>query len=242
MSATVPSLVLLMNAVENLRAALHTQPVNEVAAPFSPGKVFTFLFLAIGPVKVFGPFAELTRDRDNAFKRRLAIRATILAALGLLIAGTTGAKTLVTWGVSLGALYLTAGIILFLVAIKSVLEQFDHHNMQPGHPSLPHSRDVAPAKLAMSPLAFPIVVTPWGIALIILLVTLRAERIPDIVAITAAVLVLDLLAMLTADRILRTPLVGTTLAILAVVIGVLQVALGVDVAAQGIRTLGFAGP
>ncbi len=238
----MPSVVVLMDVVHNVRAFLQAEPINElVTAPFSPGKVFTFLFLTIGPVKVFGPFAELTRGRDDAFKRRLALRATVLAALGLLIAGTTGAKTLVGWGVSVGALHLTAGIILFLVALKPVVEQFDQHQMQPEHPPLTHSTNIAPAKLALSPLAFPTIVTPWGIAVMILLVTLRAERIPEIVLITAAVLVLDLLAMLTAERILRTPLVGTTLAVMAAVIGVLQVALGVEVAVQGIRMLGLAG-
>jgi len=28
--------------------------------PFSPGKVFTFLFVMIGPLEVIGPFAKLT--------------------------------------------------------------------------------------------------------------------------------------------------------------------------------------
>jgi hypothetical protein len=47
------------------------------AAPFSLGKVFTFLFLTLGPFKIIGPFAAMTRGRDGAFKRRLAFEGIL---------------------------------------------------------------------------------------------------------------------------------------------------------------------
>ena len=49
------------------------------------------------------------------------------------------------------------------------------------------------------------------------------------------------LAMLGADRILKTPFVGTLLLIVGMVLGILQVALGIQTAAEGVRLLGLAG-
>jgi hypothetical protein len=36
--------------------------------PFSPGKVFTFLRVTIGPLEVIGPFAKMTAGWDRGLK------------------------------------------------------------------------------------------------------------------------------------------------------------------------------
>src|ERR1700751_5837553 len=88
---------------------------------WSLGEAFTFLFVALGPLNVIGPFVTLTHGRGIAFKRRLAFRAFLVATIALLFAATLGAKTLRAWGISVGALLLAAGVILFLVALQPVL-------------------------------------------------------------------------------------------------------------------------
>ena len=79
-------------------------------------------------------------------------------------------------------------------------------------------------------------------AVLILLMALGANHVIGILAVTAAVLVVDLLAMLGADRILSTPFVRTLLLIVGMVLGILQVALGIQTAAAGVRLLGLVGP
>jgi len=59
-----------------------------------------------------------------------------------------------------------------------------------------------------------------------------------IAGIAALVLALDVVAMLTADRILTTPAVRPTLGILGSVLSVLQVALGVQAIVDALRLLG----
>jgi MarC family integral membrane protein len=88
---------------------------------WSLGEVFTFLFVALGPLNVIGPFATITHGRGPAFKRGVAFRAFLVATVALLFAATLGAKTLQAWGISVGALLLAAGAILFLVALQPVL-------------------------------------------------------------------------------------------------------------------------
>src|SRR6201984_3774807 len=71
---------------------------------WSLGEAFTFLFVALGPLNVIGPFATITHGRGAAFKRGLAFMAFLVAAIALLFAATLGAKTLQAWGISGGAL------------------------------------------------------------------------------------------------------------------------------------------
>ena len=209
---------------------------------FSPGKVFTFLFVMIGPLKVIGPFAKMTAGWDPGLTRRLAFQAIGIAAVGAFAAATVGSRPLQNWGISLGALLLTTGVVLFLVAMRVVMEQYEPHEWaeKADHPSAA-ARPTSVAALAFSPLAFPTIITPYGAALLILLMTLRAGQtaiLVRIIGIAVLVLGLDLVAMLTADRILTTPAVRPTQGILGSVLSVLQVALGVQAIVEALRLLG----
>jgi hypothetical protein len=51
------------------------------SSPFSPGKVFTFLFVMIGPLKVVGPFAKMTAGWDGARKEDSPFRPSSLPLL-----------------------------------------------------------------------------------------------------------------------------------------------------------------
>jgi multiple antibiotic resistance protein len=239
---SVALLVLVGLPLLALATTVSAQEVTESATgqaqsvTFSFGEIFTFLFLTLGPLKLLGPFASMTRGHDAAFKRRLAVRGTLIAVIAILFACTSGVSTLRKWRVSVGSLSLTAGIVLFLVSLKPVLEQFA--NLELRSQAIPASDAPVPSPMM---LAFPTIVTPYGIALLIVLATLRAEdtSVIQIVGIVAVVLLLDLIAMLYADRILSTPFVALALGIMGAVMGVLQVALSVSVMILALRLLGF---
>src|ERR1700746_1022586 len=119
---------------------------------WSLGEAFTFLFVALGPLNVIGPFATLTQGRGATFKRGLAFRAFLVAAIALLFAATLGAKTLQAWGISVGALLLAAGAILFLVALQPVLAGYSPRGggVQASAVAVPAQSEPEPA---FSPLA-----------------------------------------------------------------------------------------
>ena len=204
---------------------------------WSLGEAFTFLFVALGPLNVIGPFATLTQGRGATFKRGLAFRAFSVATIALLFAATLGARTLQAWGISVGALLLAAGAILFLVALKPVLAGYSSR----GGRVQAAAAVTAPfePELAFSPLAFPTIITPYGLALLILLFTLYplGSGGLGILAITSFVLALDLLAMLCTDVLAKIPFIKQGLDILGCVMGVLLVALGVQAVADGLRLL-----
>ena len=204
---------------------------------WSLGEAFTFLFVALGPLNVIGPFATLTQGRGVTFKRGLAFRAFLVAAIALLFAATLGAKTLQAWGISVGALLLAAGAILFLVALQPVLAGYSPRGGQV------QSTAAVPApsetELAISPLAFPTIITPYGLALLILLFTLYPLGSGGlrILGIASFVLALDFLAMLCTDLLAKIPFIKLGLGILGCVMGVLLIALGVQAVADGLRLL-----
>ena len=141
-------------------------------SPWSLGEAFGFLFLTLGPFNVIGPFAAMTQGRDTAFKRRLALRAFIVATIALFVAATLGAKTLEKWGISVGALLLTAGVILFRVTLQPGLAGSTQRVRRAESTAAATVPARSVSQLAFSPLAFPTIVAPYGMAVFILLVTL----------------------------------------------------------------------
>jgi hypothetical protein len=101
----------------------------------------------------------------------------------------------------------------------------------PGHPATNAALRASASSLAFTQHALPTIVTPFGIAVLVVALRLRPGGIAvvEILALTALVLALDLLAMLPADRILKGPLVASTPNIMGAVMNVLQMALGVAV-------------
>jgi multiple antibiotic resistance protein len=196
------------------------------------GAIFTLFFITLGPLKILGPFAQLTRETDEATMRQIAVRAFVLALIAVVVGGFAGRALLENWGISSSAMLLAGGIIFALVGLSLVLEQY-----QPVHPA-PPPLPAVPMAAAMR-ITFPTVVTPYGIAALITVLTnsREAERTGAVLAILLAVMVLNLLAMLHARRIMG----GVTIMVLQIVgavLGVLQVALAVDMILRALRELG----
>ncbi|MBX9748564.1 MAG: MarC family protein [Roseococcus sp.] len=196
-------------------------------------KIFALLFLMIGPMKILAPFAQMTRGADPRFRRQLATRAILFSGAALLLAGLLGQRMLQNFNIPLQVLALTGGLVLFLVALQTVLEQFKRPDAARGEAPKP---DLA---MAINPLAFPTIVTPYGIAAMIIFVTL-VEGDPaaqlTIAGLVALILALNWLAMLYAHVILKYA--GTALQVFAVVLGVTQVALGLMIILQSLSNLG----
>jgi hypothetical protein len=86
-------------------------------------RIFTMLFLMLGPIKILMPFVNMTRGTDAAFRRSLATRSALFSAAALAVAALLGRGMLDNFNISLSVLALTGGLILFLVALQTVLQQ-----------------------------------------------------------------------------------------------------------------------
>lgn len=218
-------------------AAAQAQSAPAAPAPQHPdlSQVFVFFFLMLGPIKIVGPFVRITRALDDAARHHLAMRAFLISSASTVIAAVVGHTVLQNWHVSLGALLLAGGVVLFLVALQQVLQQY----AAPPPEALPAADGPGQAADAAR-IAFPTVVTPYGIAVVIIVLATSPGLTYGIavIAILLGVMVLNLLAMLYARQILRT--IGIMpLQVLGAVLSVLQVALGVQMILWSLAMLGI---
>jgi multiple antibiotic resistance protein len=211
-------------------AAARSTGVLATKRPITWGMIFALVFLMLGPIKLLGPFAAATKDCNRIFRLRLATRAILFAAAAVTIAAALGEQMLDNFAIPVLVLQIAAGLILFLVALQAVMHQYDvtrpPDRTEP--PTLAH---------AFSPLAFPTIVTPYGIAAVIILIALAptTEIRLMVAGVVYFILFLDWLAMLVAHIVVRwfSPL----LLLLGVVLGVTQVALGLQLMLGGLSGL-----
>ena len=194
-------------------------------------KLLTLFFVTLGPMKLLGPFARATAGMTTTELRAMALRAAALATLIAIVGGFLGRALLENWEVQLFAMRLTAGLILFVVAFRLV--------MQPYEPPAPHPASgatVEPPNLMQ--VVFPMVLTPYGLAALIVLLVLShgAGRTGVIIAVLLGVMLLNLLTMAFVRPLLRT--VGPVLLAIGCVLGLLQLALSVQIIVTALHGLG----
>lgn len=218
-------------------ASARAQGGSELPAPRIPdlSQVFVLFFVMLGPIKIIAPFAAMTKGAEEGLSRKLAVRAFAIASATTLLAAAIGRAILENWHVSLGALLIAGGVILFLVALRQVLQQY-----APA-PEAEAAHQPEPVLAAMAiRLAFPTIVTPYGIAAVIILLSVspNAGYAIGVAAALIGVMVLNLLAMLYARKILKV--IGIMpLQIVGTVLSVMQVALGVQMILGGLRMIGI---
>lgn len=225
-SILVPVLAIVLAACSPMQTFAQSPiGVDMPEVEFGARKMFLMLFLMLGPIKILVPFVTITSNCDPRFRRRMARRAIVFSAAALTIAGLLGRTMLENFEISLPVLAMTGGIILFLVALRTVLQQSTSLPDRPTEPGQPPD-----LKLALTPLAFPTIVTPYGIAAVIVFATLAGGRQAEsltVAGIVLLILALDWVAMTFAEIILSW--IGTSLQVLAVVLGVTQAALGLQI-------------
>ena len=93
--------------------------------------------------------------------------------------------------------------------------------------------------MALSPLAFPTIVTPYGIATLIVFLALSPNEQARLIigAVVVAIMLLNLIAMLLAQHM--RPWMSALLQVLGAVLSVIRVALGLRIILLSIKALGI---
>ena len=185
-------------------------------------QIFTFLFLMLGPFKIVVPFAQITKDSDAKFARKLAFRAILFSLAALAIAALLGNTVLSRFGIPLPILAMAGGLILFLVALLNIIRQFS--------PDAKEENESSPTSyMAIIPLAFPNIVTPHGIAAVIVFLAISPDLHAKLVigAILLGIMLVNLVFMLLTRSLLKV--FAIILPILGAILGVIQVALGLHI-------------
>jgi len=194
--------------------------------------IFLMFFIMLGPIKAIGPFYAATGQRELPALRALALKVFAFAVGAVLLAGLLGSQILQKWQIAPSIMELSAGLVFLLVALQLVLAQYE----PPTQPAAP-----APAsRPELMHLVFPVTVTPYGIAVLISLMALSGSfsRSLVILGLAVAVMLLNLLTMLFVRPIMHG-LGMVTLQVLGAILGILQVALALQIMHQALQDLGY---
>ncbi|PVB63730.1 MarC family protein [Labrenzia sp. 011] len=198
---------------------------------------FATLFVTIDPVGLAPMFLAVTAGMNRADRRRVAVRATLIAAAILLVFYASGQTVLNVLGISVTAFRVSGGILLFLIAIEMIFGKRQERKAETAEKAV-ESSDAHHGtinELAIFPLAIPLISGPAAISAIILL----SGEAPDTLAyaglggVIAVILASCLGAFLLADRIERL-LGDTAQLVITRLLGVLLAALSVQFVADGV--------
>lgn len=193
-----------------------------------PGLLLPLVFMMMGPIGLIPVFVGATTGMAPADKSRVASRAWSFATIGVVLAVLLGAGILQAWGASPSSLIIAAGVLLALSALKNLL-------------SRESARPPATPDPAISPLAVPTILSPYGVGVLIIFVAYLPGMWAKIAvaAVALFIVAVDWLAMRHADRLMA--LIGpVALTLLGAVFGVLQLALGIEMIVSGAARI--AGP
>jgi len=193
--------------------------------------ILMIFLVTIGPLKASIVYTTLTANADPAFRRSVAIKTVVTSTVVAILFVVAGEFLLKVFHVSIPALKIAGGLILLLYALSMVMG--DESNKS-GHAGTVQSTDIG-----IYPLAMPLMATPQGLVAI---VTITATATSTNEVLLVAGLILGIMAfnfvfLLAAHRIIG--LIGpSALQIVARIVGLLLVALAVQLMIWGLIDLG----
>jgi multiple antibiotic resistance protein len=145
-------------------------------------------------------------------------------------------KNLRNFGVSLNVLALTGGLVFSVVAFRTILEQFQ------AVPKDKPEAETLSLNSAVLRLAFPTIISPYGIAAVIIFAAIASDASTQVAIFSLAlsVLFMDLVAMLLARPLLKW--LGAPLLILNAVLSIIQLAFGVQIIITTLASIGLFSP
>jgi multiple antibiotic resistance protein len=201
---------------------------------------FATFFATISPLDISAIFAALTVGATAKHRRTMAVRATLIATVILVVFALAGKMLLATIGISLAALRTAGGILLLLIAIEMVFARTSGGTSATDEEKL---EAASRQDISVFPLATPLIAGPGAMgAAILLMANAEGDLLRQLVVVASllAVLVVTAIALLVAGKIQR--LLGVTgMHVITRVMGILLSALAVQFIFDGIKQSGLLG-
>jgi len=194
---------------------------------------FVTLFVVIDPPGCAPIYAGLTKGATPQQARSMALRATWIASIILLIFALFGQELLGALHIELNSFRIAGGLMLFFIAFDMVFEKRTQRREERAEKiaATPEIEDVS-----VFPMAMPMLAGPGAIAAIMLLMN-EAEGWPEmfeVLAALAAVLAITAAALVAAGPLIR--LLGDKVeAVITRLLGVLLAALAAQYVIDGLK-------
>jgi multiple antibiotic resistance protein len=197
-------------------------------------KIVLALLVIVNPVGAVPLFASMTAENTRDEKRHIARIASTAVAIVLIVSAIAGQPLLALFGITIASFKVGGAILILLLAISMM------HGEQSREKQTPEEAQEAAYKerIAVVPLAIPLLSGPGAISTIIIYATAR-DSLAHLAAIIACALVVALVTWI-ALRV-ATPVstwLGKTGANIAMrLMGLLLAAVAVEIFASGIVVL-----
>ncbi len=195
---------------------------------------FVTLFVVIDPPGCAPIYAGLVKGASQRQATSMAVRATVIAALILLVFALFGEKLLGALHIELNSFRIAGGIMLFVIAMDMVFEKRTQRREERAE----KVREEHVEDVSVFPMAMPMIAGPGSIATIMLL-TARADGTEQTLAVLAAmgaVLFLTLIALVAAVPLMK--LLGARVeAVITRLLGVLLAALAAQYVIDGVKAV-----
>ncbi|MEE4204994.1 MAG: MarC family protein [Erythrobacter sp.] len=198
---------------------------------------FVTLFVVIDPPGCAPIYAGLTKQATTAQARNMALRATVIAAVILLIFAFFGEPLLSALHIELDSFRIAGGLMLFWIAFDMVFEKRTQRREERAEKIAAQSGDGPEIEdVSVFPMAMPMLAGPGAIAAIMLLMNeaaSAAERI-EVFAALGAVLAITAAALVAAGPMIRV-LGDKVEAVITRLLGVLLAALAAQYVIDGVK-------
>lgn len=194
------------------------------------------LFVVFNPTGIVPQYLYFTKHVAPADRRTVALRCVSIATVLLVAFIILGQLLLEALGIGLPAFRIAGGVVLLVISLRMILEDVDQtagDDMKVEPPSPDNLR-----KLAVFPLATPLIAGPGGILVVVLLTDNYKHSIPEQAVTTLMLLVVMVFTysvLLTAERV--QSLLGLTgINIMSRISGLILAALSMETILDGVTT------
>jgi multiple antibiotic resistance protein len=198
---------------------------------------FVTFFVVIDPPGCAPIYAGLTKGATREQARSMALRATMIASIILLIFALFGQQLLGALHIELNSFRIAGGLMLFFIAFDMVFEKRTQRREERAEKIAAQSGDGPEIEdVSVFPMAMPMLAGPGAIAAVMLLMN-EAEGLSqslEVLAALAAVLVITAAALVAAGPLIR--LLGDKVeAVITRLLGVLLAALAAQYVIDGLK-------
>ncbi|MFO7577082.1 MAG: MarC family protein [Pelovirga sp.] len=188
----------------------------------------TSYFVIVDPVGTALIFNGLVTAADKAYATRMALRSVSISVVIVLLFGFFGEPLLTSLGISIEALRVAGGLLLFYTAF---------HMITKGR-TLSQRRPDAFVDISVFPLSIPLIAGPGCLTLTILLFSGSSGGVETLSLVLAVLSIFSLtLVLLLCSPLIRKIVGKTGDDILRRLLGVILAALAIQFIADGVRQL-----
>ncbi|GGJ37924.1 MarC family protein [Deinococcus roseus] len=195
-------------------------------------QTFLTMVVVMDPIGLAPVFIGLAGSRPSFERRKIALKATAVAAVIILLFAFFGQALLDHLGISIFSFKIAGGILLFLIALDMVFARPSGARETEEEEREAQSRQDP----SVFPLAIPLIAGPGTLASIMILATKTSRHIVEllvVIGVTVVVLALCYLALRLSGQIAKV--IGLTgVHVVTRVLGVLLGALAVQYVADGV--------